>query len=297
MTIRLSLLLVAPLLVLMGCQKSQNQTAVTETIVIQDSTSDSLNQVWSERIVVPGFGAILDSNELQGAVLFYDVQRGKWLSNDFEWAEKRRLPASTFKIVNSIIGLETGKVSMGKTEFVWDGKPRRMKQWERDFDLKAAFHASCVPCYQDLARRIGVDYMTNYLDTFHYGNMIVDTSSIDVFWLEGESGVSQVEQINFLRAFYNKELPIKARTTDAMKSLMIIDQSDVYTLSGKTGWAIRNGNNNGWFVGYIEQDNNLFFFATNVTPSSSFNMDLFPKIRSEVTLKAFGMVQGFNQDT
>jgi len=278
---------------LVGCQQSSNQTVETETVTAQDSETDSLNSLWSDRIVVPGFGSILDSNEVEGSVLFYDVQRGKWLSNNFEWAEKRRLPASTFKIVNSIIGLETGKVSIGKTEFEWDGKPRQLKQWERDFDLKGAFHASCVPCYQDLARRIGVKYMKNYLDTFHYGNMIVDTTSIDVFWLEGESGVSQIEQINFLRAFYNNELPIKARTTTAMKSLMVIDQNDAYTLSGKTGWSIRNGNNNGCFVGYIEQGENLFFFATNVTPSSSFNMDLFPKIRSEVTMKAFAMLQGF----
>lgn len=270
-----------------GCKQPTNQNVHDETIVVHDAETDSINNVWSDRIVVPGFDVILDSNQLEGSMLFYDVNRGKWLSNDFKWAEQRRLPASTFKIVNSIIGLETGQVVTDKIEFKWDGKKRRLKQWEQDFDLKGAFHASCVPCYQDLAKRIGVEQMNAYLDTFEYGQMIVDAESLNVFWLEGESGVSQIEQVNFLTAFYNNTLPISMKTTTAMKSLMVIDQNDAYTLSGKTGWSIRNGNNNGWFVGYIEKGDDLYFFATNVNPESNFNMDLFPKIRSAITMEAF----------
>ncbi len=71
-----------------------------------------------------------------------------------------------------------------------------------------------------------------------------------------------------------------------MKDLIIIEKNDDYTLSGKTGWSIRNGNNNGWFVGYIEKGDKIYYFATNIIPSKEFNMNMFAKIRQKITIKA-----------
>jgi beta-lactamase class D len=71
-----------------------------------------------------------------------------------------------------------------------------------------------------------------------------------------------------------------------MKRMIVIEENDNYRLSGKTGWSIRNGNNNGWFVGYLETRNKTYFFATNVEPEQQFNMDLFPMIRKDLTFKA-----------
>lgn len=68
---------------------------------------------------------------------------------------------------------------------------------------------------------------------------------------------------------------------------MIIEDNNDYTLRGKTGWSIRNGNNNGWFVGYIETRNKIYFFASNVEPKDQFDMDMFSMIRKDVTFKAF----------
>ncbi|MFT7591619.1 MAG: beta-lactamase class D [bacterium] len=292
--LKVSTLAIFILVCFFGCKS--NKEPVKEVSPADNEMIDSLPQLDTNHLVVDKFQMILDNYNLEGSVLFFNAANGKWLSNDFDWAEKRRLPASTFKVVNSIIGMETGKVKTGKTEFIWDGEKRSMKQWERDFDLKGAFHASCVPCYQDLAKRIGVKNMKMYLDTFNYGRMIVDSESLDVFWLEGESGVSQFEQIAFFEQFYNNKLPIKLRTTKEMKSLMVIDKNDGYTLSGKTGWSIRNGNNNGWFVGYIEKDNTLFYFATNVSPGERFKMELFPRVRSEVTLLACKVLQSYSYE-
>jgi beta-lactamase class D len=269
-----------------GCKSDKNKNNPEE-----DQLSPVEEQIVNDEIlnqsVVPGIGDILDSNDVEGSVVIYNSQTETWVSNDYNWAEVRRLPASTFKIVNSIIGLETGVVSDMGIEFNWDGKPRRLKQWEKDFDLKGAFHASCVPCYQDLAHRIGTERMAKYLSRFDYGAMHIDSSSLDVFWLEGESGISQMEQIEFLRKFYYNELEIDSSVTQKMKSLMVIDSNSEYVLSGKTGWSIRNSNNNGWFVGYLEKGDDVYFFATNVNPQEEFNMKLFPKIRAGVTMEAF----------
>lgn len=241
---------------------------------------------FEREIVVSGFQTIIDSANVDGAILIYDPDQDKYYSNDFEWAEKGNLPASTFKITNSIIALETGIVENDSVLFKWHGEKRRIKSWEQDLIFRDAFHFSCVPCYQEIARKIGVKIMTEYLDKLEYGDMKVDSANIDVFWLEGESQISQFQQIDFLKRFYQSDLPISEGTETIMKRMMIIEENAEYRLSGKTGWSIRNGNNNGWFVGYIECRNKTYFFATNVSPKEQFDMNMFPMIRKDLTYKA-----------
>ncbi len=247
-----------------------------------------------EKIINPIIKQVLDSTEVEGSILIFDAQKGIYYSNDFEWANIGRLPASTFKITNSIIGLETGVVENDSTFFKWDGKKRRLKTWERDFIFRDAFHASCLPCYQEIARGIGEKRMNEYLTKLNYGNMQVDSSNIDLFWLVGDSKISQYEQINFLKRFYYEVLPISERTEKIMKRLMVIENNKDYKLSGKTGWAVREGHNNGWFVGYLEKGSEVYFFATNIDPKEKFNMKLFPKIRSEITLEALKKLKILN---
>ncbi len=238
-------------------------------------------------IIVPEFQNILDSADVEGSILVYDFIDNKYYSNDYEWTKKGKIPASTFKITNSIIALETGTIENDSTLFKWNGEKRMLKNWEQDLIFREAFHFSCVPCYQEVARKIGVKKMTEYLDKLEYGNMEVDSANIDLFWLEGESRINQFQQIDFLKRFYKSELPISERTESIMKRMMVIEDNDNYKLSGKTGWSIRNGNNNGWFVGYVEAQNKTYFFATNVEPNQQFDMDMFPMIRKDVTFKAF----------
>jgi len=71
-----------------------------------------------------------------------------------------------------------------------------------------------------------------------------------------------------------------------MKDIMIIEKTESYTLSGKTGWGMRNDIDNGWFVGYLETNNSVYFFATNVEMKNA-TMDEFPAIRLNSTKEAF----------
>lgn len=238
------------------------------------------------RIVELEFQSIIDSVDVEGSILIYDFDDKKYYSNNFEWAEKGYLPASTFKITNSIIALETGVMENDSTLIEWDGEPKRLSVWEQDMTFKEAFHFSCVPCYQEIARTIGAKRMNEHLAAFEYGDMKVDSTNIDLFWLEGDSKISQFQQIAFLKKLYESELPLTERSETIIKRMIVIEENDAYKLSGKTGWSIRDGNNIGWFVGYIESQNQTYFFATNIEPKSEFDMDLFPMIRKEVTHKA-----------
>ena len=238
------------------------------------------------KLIEPAIKSIIDSSGVAGSILIYDPQKEVYYSNDFAWAEIGRLPASTFKITNSIIALESGAVENDSTVFKWDGKKRRFKIWEQDLIFRDAFRFSCVPCYQDVARRIGPKRMNEYLAKLRYGNMDVDSSNIDVFWLEGNSRISQFQQIHFLKRFYNSQLPISERTEKTVKRMMVMDNNEDYILSGKTGWSIRGGHNNGWFVGFVEKGNQVFYFATNIEPAEQFDMKRFPKTRKEITYRA-----------
>ncbi len=228
----------------------------------------------------------MDSANLIGSILIYDLDANQYFSNDFKWARKGQLPASTFKIANSIIALESGFVENDSTLFVWNGEKRRLKSWEQNLVFRDAFQLSCVPCYQELARKIGVKKMNYYLDKLNYGNMQVGANNIDSFWLEGDSRINQFQQIDFLIRLQQSELPISEHTELVIKRMMVMEDKEGFKLRGKTGWSIKNGNNNGWFVGYIERDDNTFFFATNIEPREQFEMDKFPMIRKDVTFNA-----------
>ena len=246
----------------------------------------------SERIdsLYPGFQQILDSHQLKGSILIARVEDSLYLSNDPQRTWNRYLPASTFKIVNSIIALETGVVEDDSTLFPWNGEKRRLPVWEQDLIFSQAFHYSCVPCYQEIARKIGPVRMRHYLDTLRYGKIVVDSSSIDVFWLEGTSGISQQEQVGFLHRFYEKQLPVSERTYEVMRRMMVIDTLPNGVLSGKSGWVIRNGTDIGWFVGYYETENAVWYLATNVEPLPGRDLDDFPSVRLQVTREALRML-------
>lgn len=274
-------------LIFSGCKTNNDVSSLQGNDKSEMNNSQGLDSVKEiKEIYREDFQRILDSNFLTGSVLILDPQSGIFYSNNFQRADSGFLPASTFKIVNSLIAIETGMVESDSAMFKWDGKKRRLPEWEQDLILRDAFHYSCVPCFQEIARRIGSERMIRYLKAFDYGNMKVDSSNSDEFWLRGDSKISQRGQIDFLNKFYNSKLPVSARTFDIIKRMMVINDNDQYILSGKTGWSERDGKNNGWFVGYAETGGKVFYFAANVEPKENFNMDNFARIRKQVTLEA-----------
>ncbi|MBN2747770.1 MAG: class D beta-lactamase, partial [Bacteroidales bacterium] len=243
------------------------------------NTPTSQGGVFSEnQVYVSEYQQILDSLNVEGTIVIHDFDKDIFYSNDFQWANRGQLPASTFKIPNTIIGLETGVLNADTSIFRWDGSPRAMDIWQQDLNLEQAFQYSCVPCYQEVARKIGVERMSSFLTKLDYGNMRVDSNNLDVFWLVGESKITPFEQIDFLERFNFKELPIAESTVEAVKSIMfqgVFREAEIY---GKTGWVSRNGLNSGWFVGFAEKEKKAWFFAVNVEPKQGFNMDEFPAV-------------------
>ena len=168
-------------------------------------------------------------------------------------AKQRFTPASTFKIVNSLIGLDTGAVKSVDEVLPYGGKPQRLKQWERDMHLRDAIKASNVPVYQELARRIGLERMRAGVKRLGYGNMEIG-NVVDRFWLEGPLAISAVEQTEFLSRLVEGKLLVGPEASRAVKEITLLEKTETYELHGKTGWHTDEKRQIGWWVGWVERD-------------------------------------------
>lgn len=170
-------------------------------------------------------------------------------------------PASTFKICNSLIGLESGVIFDENVIIKWDSIQRPNPNWNKDHDLKTAFKNSTVWYYREMARRIGGKRMKAWLNKAEYGNADT-TGGVDLFWLKGGLRISPEQQIDFLRRFNNYKLPFTKPTIDIVKNIMIVEDTLGYVLRAKTGWADNETEPSiGWYVGYVETKDNTYYFA------------------------------------
>lgn len=173
-------------------------------------------------------------------------------------------PCSTFKIPNALIGLETGVLKDQNTIIPWNGKKQWMKDWEKDHTLRSAIEVSAVPYFQELARRIGKRQMEHFVKLANYGNKDIG-SVIDRFWLDGPLAISAIEQVQFYERLFKNELPFKKHHQILVKDILVLERTNDYTLSGKTGTDMKDGKIVfGWFVGHLRKNNQDIIFAINI---------------------------------
>ena len=165
---------------------------------------------------------------------------------------QRFLPASTFKIFNSLVALETAVASDDQLFIKWDGVVRDRAELNKDMTMREAFKVSNLPFYQEVARRIGPTRMKHYIDTIKYGNMKME-GSIDNFWLNNSLQISADEQIGFLKRLYFFELPVSERSQRIVKTMMLQEQEPGYNLYYKTGTGFAGGKCIYWIVGFAEK--------------------------------------------
>lgn len=200
----------------------------------------------------------------KGAFVLYDKQNKKYFRYNEARCAERFLPASTFKILNSLIGLETKVIEDENYVIKWDGVNRWSKDWNRDHTLSSAIKYSVVPYYQELARRVGRKQYKKWSDAISYGNQVIG-DKIDTFWLDNSLKISADEQIVFLKRFYDYELPFSKRAIDIVKRIMSEEKYEHSLLKYKTGTGTKeDGTFIGWLVGYVEKEKNVYLFAFNI---------------------------------
>ncbi|QWG16592.1 class D beta-lactamase [Bradyrhizobium sediminis] len=188
------------------------------------------------------------------------------IASDKDRSGEAKLPASTFKIPNSIIALDTGVVEdPDKDVFKWDGVTRSIEAWNKDHTLRTAIAASVVPAYQEIARRIGPERMQKYLDLFEYGNRNIG-GGIDQFWLTGDLRIDPVQQIDFVDRLRRGVLPVSKRSQDLARDILPVIKAGDAVIRAKTGLlgAERGEPSLGWLVGWAEKGSAITVFAFNM---------------------------------
>lgn len=251
-----SLLLVLLILIgfAAGCRPAPAEGgAETETEAVSVAPVEEERPEWARHF--EAYGA-------EGAFVLYDQARNRYLRYNPARSAQGFIPASTFKIFNALVALETGVIRDTSEVLPWDGV-ERMTPWDQDHNLASAFRVSAVWFYQELARRIGEERMQAYLSRERYGNADL-SGGIDTFWLTGGLRISPDEQVDFLRRLHAGDLGFSERTMALVRNVMVMERTDDYVLRGKTGWAVLDGIDYGWLVGYVEKGGDVYFFATQV---------------------------------
>ncbi|WP_184037693.1 class D beta-lactamase [Chitinivorax tropicus] len=211
----------------------------------------------------PELGAVFKTMGVTGTFVLFDVANDVQRVYSPSRAQVRYFPASTFKIPNSLIGLETGAVKDLNEVFRYDGKPRMLKAWEQDMTLAEAIRASNVPVYQEIARRVGLHSMASWVDKLDYGNRQIG-KMVDQFWLGGPLKISALEQTRFLAKLAQKKLPFSEQTIDAVHAITLHEQTETYQIHAKTGWSNATKPGIGWWVGWVKRGDQLYPFALNI---------------------------------
>ena len=211
----------------------------------------------------PAVAKVFEQAGVDGTFVLYEAGSQQLQGYNRARGETRYLPASTFKIPNSLIGLSMGAVSSVDEVFPYDGQPKFLKAWEHDMGLREAIRVSNLAVYQALARRIGLKQMRSQLEALNYGNGDIG-SQVDQFWLKGPLAISAVEQTQFLARLAQGQLPIAADIQAAVREISLLEEGAGWRLYGKTGWATALKPGVGWWVGWLEQGGKVYSFALNM---------------------------------
>jgi beta-lactamase class D len=237
--------------------KTAKQTIILLTMAVFGLTMCKQKQATEIR---EDFKKYYDQYNVDGSFVLYDPQIDKYIFYNKEQFEQLFSPASTFKILNSLIGLETGVIADENFVIPWDSVIRQNPNWNTNHNLKSAFKYSTVWYYQELARRVGGQQMKYWLDKAKYGN--ADTSGgIDKFWLTGGLRISPKQQIDLLKRLHDNQLPFSQRSMDVVKTIMIAKDTLGYVVRAKTGWDGKDDKDVGWYVGYLEKKDKVYYFA------------------------------------
>jgi len=205
--------------------------------------------------------------------------------NEFKIVNKKRAklqlsPFSTFKVTNSLIGLELGFIKDIKQKLTFNKKTYPPQTWWPpvwklpQYNLSSAFKYSMVAIYRQLASDIGGVEMQNYIARFAYGNQDI-SSQLDKFWLNGSLKISALEQVQFLQRVYHNQFELKQSSLESLKSVMLVEEKKGTKIYAKTGAGkVADGSMLGWYVGFVENSQGVHFFAFN------FNRDTYAQMKA-----------------
>ena len=233
---------------------------------VQENAQESANEIAIENDQLSQSASLIEESEM--LLLINEVR-----------AKQRLSPFSTFKIANSLIALESKQIITAEQVLTFDKEKYPVQAWWPsvwklpEYNLASAFKFSMVAIFRQMATDIGEETMDSYLTSFNYGNSDM-SSGLDDFWLNGSLQISAVEQVRFLQKMHQGQLPLSKHSIDTLEEVMLVETTDSYSLYAKTGAGKANNQAKdskamlGWYVGFVENDKGVHYFAFNFTRGS-----------------------------
>lgn len=229
------------------------------------------------------WGEVFAAEDVTGTFVLREVGTGTTQVWNADRATERRLPASTFKILNSLIILETEVLTDADESVSWDGIDRGVDAWNRDHSLRSGIEVSAVWMYQEMARRVDEGPMATWVERAGYGNADIG-GGIDEFWLRGALRISPVEQADFLERLATGDLPFRPEVVAAVSDILVRERGPGWTWAHKTGTALADDPPLGWLVGIADWNGASHVFALNLdlAPVDDVATEVDPQVRQRI---------------
>ncbi len=199
-----------------------------------------------------------------GSFVLYDMEDDLYTIYNRDKSVTRVSPASTYKIYSALIALETGVIETERSVQEWDGTAYPYEAWNRDQNLTSAMQNSVSWYFQNIDAKVGIKELGDYYTKLSYGNCDL-SGGITNYMMESSLRISPVEQVILLKNLCNNDTIFKAEYVDTVKDTLRLSGNGSAVLSGKTGTGSVNDKViNGWFIGYVENNERTFVFATNI---------------------------------
>lgn len=243
---------------LAGCAPALSTSAVSQEYYHLD-TSD-------EQVTYIDLASYFDGYE--GSFVLYNPNTESWQIYNEELASLRVSPDSTYKIYDALFALESGIIAPEQSHMAWDGEFWPFDAWNTDQDLTSAMQNSVNWYFQNLDVRNGSASLQNYLQKIAYGNEDM-RGELSSYWMESSLKISPIEQVQLLSKLYDNEWGFAQENINAVKTSLRLftlpSASGEQTIYGKTGTGQVEGQDiNGWFVGFMEEADDTYFFAVNI---------------------------------
>ena len=200
----------------------------------------------------------------EGSFVLYDLKNDTWKIHNMNRAALRVAPNSTYKIYNALFGLEENIISPENSFMNWNGTQYPFEAWNIDQTLPSAMSASVNWYFHSIDEQLGEDSVQEYLRKIGYGNEDL-SNDFSSYWMESSLKISPIEQVELLTKLQNNSLEFAPENVEAVKDSIHIFSSSFGDFYGKTGTGRVNGQDiNGWFIGFVENADNTYFFATNI---------------------------------
>lgn len=233
---------------------------------------------------VPEVERIFRERSILGTFVMFDAAGDTMFIWNDERAKQQFAPSSTFRIANTLLALDTGivksldeaipyhskqyRTNESAPPYFYGGRPKRNDPWNRKMELRKAMRVPNTSIFRGLARQIGIERMRDGMTKLAYGNMEVG-NQIDRFWRDGTLRISAIEQAEFLANLAQGKLPVTKSALQKTRELTLSEKTETYQLYSKSGLLITTESTLGWWVGWIERENNVFSFALNIDMTGS----------------------------